>query len=73
MDPKQENALIFRALARARLGELDPAARDIDQALALNAKSAQGLTARGEIWRLKGDADRAVRNFDEAIRLNPNQ
>ena len=35
-------------------------------------KSAEGLSARGNAYLMKGQIDRAIADYSEAIRLNPN-
>jgi len=52
--------------------KIDQAMRDFDGCLILTASS-EALTLRGFAWKRKGDKDRALADFTEAIRLNPKE
>jgi tetratricopeptide (TPR) repeat protein len=64
-------ALIARAGAYDRTGQLDRAIADDDVALRLDPTLADVFNARGELWYRKGDRPRALADFGAAIRLNP--
>jgi tetratricopeptide (TPR) repeat protein len=64
-------ALIARARAYDRKQMIEHAIGDYDTALRLDRTLADIFNARGELWRNKGDRLRALRDFDAAIKLNP--
>jgi tetratricopeptide (TPR) repeat protein len=66
-------ASIARAGAYDRQDLIDRAIDDYGMALRLDPTMADIYTARGELWRRKGDRPRALQDFAAAIRLNPNQ
>lgn len=55
------------------LNEKNPEEADklIDEALARDPRSAETLQVKGELLRVRGDLDAAVRLFDEALRIDP--
>ena len=44
---------------------------DFNEALRLDPKNAWGFAARGNLYKSKGDFDRALTDLNEAIRLDP--
>jgi len=64
-------ALIARAAAYERKGEIDRAIGDYDLTLRLDPTLADFFNARGELWRRKGERPRALADFSAALRLNP--
>jgi tetratricopeptide (TPR) repeat protein len=64
-------ALIARAAAYDRKGQLDRAIGDDDAVLRLDPTLADIFNARGELWRKKGDRPHALADFAAAIKLNP--
>jgi tetratricopeptide (TPR) repeat protein len=64
-------ALIARAGAYGRNGQIDRAIGDYDTALRLDPALSDIFNARGELWRRKGDRPRALADFGAAIKLNP--
>jgi tetratricopeptide (TPR) repeat protein len=66
-------ALIARAGAYDRKELIDRAIDDYGMALRLDPALAEIYTARGELWRRKGDRPRALQDFATALRLDPNQ
>ena len=50
----------------------DRAIADLDRGLQL-APASEALTIRGFAWKRKGDKEKAMADFDEAIRLNPRE
>ena len=64
-------ALIARAAAYERKGEIDRAIADDDIALRLDPSLVDVLNARGERFRKKGDRVHALSDFGNAVRLNP--
>jgi tetratricopeptide (TPR) repeat protein len=65
-------ALIARAAAFDRKGQIDRAIGDYDTVLRLDSSLADSFNARGELWRRKGDRPRALADFAAAIKLSPN-
>ncbi len=59
-----------RALARFRMGRLEEASADFDEAIAAD-RDAKYLTGRGAVWLARGDVAKAVNDHTEAIELNP--
>jgi tetratricopeptide (TPR) repeat protein len=57
--------------AHYHLGELDAAARQYDQALALDPHLAAAHYDRGEIALAQGDLERAQEHFQAVVRLRP--
>jgi tetratricopeptide (TPR) repeat protein len=64
-------ALIARAGAYDRRGQIDRAISDYDTVLRLDPRLADIFNARGELWRRKGDRRRALADFAAAIKLDP--
>uniref|UniRef100_E6VD73 TPR repeat-containing protein n=1 Tax=Rhodopseudomonas palustris (strain DX-1) TaxID=652103 RepID=E6VD73_RHOPX len=64
-------ALLARAAAHARIGQVDRAIADYDDALRVDPKQPDALNARGELWRGKGDARKALTDFAAALKLRP--
>ena len=65
-------ALIARAAAYDRKGEIDRAIADDDMALRLEPTLAEVFNSRGELFRKKGDRVHALSDFGAAVRLDPN-
>ena len=49
----------------------DPAIKELDQKIQLNANDAAAYYKRGQLYAQHGDFARAVKDFDEVIRLEP--
>lgn len=64
-------ALLARAAAHARIGQVDRAIADYDDALRVDPKQPDALNARGELWRGKGDTRKALADFAAALKLKP--
>jgi tetratricopeptide (TPR) repeat protein len=71
LDPSNAFALILRAGAYIRKGELDHALADLTEGRRLIPRDSTVSNAFGNYYFAKGDYDRAVAEFDEALRLNP--
>lgn len=75
--PQDAVALLARGKLRFERAVLDAdkidlAMVDLDRSLKLTPSS-EALTIRGFAWKRKGDKDKAMADFDEAIRLNPKE
>jgi tetratricopeptide (TPR) repeat protein len=66
-------ALIARAGVFSRRDQIDQAIADYDSVLRFDATLADIYSARGELWRKKGDRPKALQDFGAAIKLNPDQ
>ena len=64
-------ALIARASAYTRKDMVDSAIDDYGTTLRLDPALADIYNARGELWRKKGDRPKALRDFEAALKLNP--
>ncbi len=70
--PDRIKALLARATAYERGQQIDRAISDYDMVLRLDSRLADVFNARGELWRKKGDRPRALADFGQAVKLNPN-
>ena len=64
----------MRGNAYVRMGDLDSANADFNQAIALNpnnSKKAEAYNGRGNVYRNKGEFDRAIADFNQAIAFDP--
>lgn len=69
MDPR---VLIVRGLSKSKLDRWEPAIKDYDQAIELGAtKDLQPQMLRGVAYLHLGKLGRALRDFDEALRITP--
>jgi tetratricopeptide (TPR) repeat protein len=64
-------ALIARAAAYIRKDMIDRAIDDYGTVLQLDPTLADIYNARGELWRKKGDRPKALKDFEAALKLNP--
>lgn len=71
LDPRNDGALVNRGIAYRRIGDLDRAIRDYNEAIRLNSRAADAFNNRGNAYRARNDFERARCDYDEAIRLNP--
>jgi tetratricopeptide (TPR) repeat protein len=70
LDPQIAEAYAYRA--RAYVGDNnDQALSDANMAIQLNSQLAMGYFARGNVYINKEDYDRAIADYNEAIRLDP--
>ena len=69
----QASAYYNRGIAYHDKKDLDPALRDLNQALSLKADFAGALNSRGNVYSdLRASTDRAIADYNEAMRLDPN-
>ena len=71
LDPTNDGAFVNRGIAYRRLGDLQHALRDYDQAIRLNPQAADAFNNRGNTYRALAELDKAISDYNEAIRLNP--
>jgi len=60
---------LARLLTAAKPAEAE---KMIDEAIAANPRSADALQVKGEMLRIRGDQDGAMRLFNEALKIDPN-
>jgi len=70
-NPRNDGAFVNRGIAYRRLGDMDRAIRDYDEAIRVNPRAADAFNNRGNAFRALDEHDRAMRDYDEAIRLDP--
>lgn len=72
IEDNSQKATAFLARGKVRFDgrDLDKAIADLDQSLAL-APSSEAQTIRAYAWKQKGDKEKAMAGFNEAIRLDP--
>jgi tetratricopeptide (TPR) repeat protein len=71
LDPQNDGAFVNRGIAYRRIGDVERAIRDYDEAIRLNPRAADAFNNRGNAFRARNDFARAIRDYDEAIRLDP--
>lgn len=68
---KDGNSLLQRGLAYAKLGEIDKAISDLQEASAWKSDEAMTKYNLGRLKLIKGDSKGAIADLTEAIRVNP--
>ena len=71
LDPHNDGAFVNRGIAYRRVGDLERAIRDYDDAIRLNPRAKDAFNNRGNAFRARDELDRAMHDYDEAIRLDP--
>ena len=71
LDPHNDGAFVNRGIAYRRIGEIDRAISDYDEAIRLNPRAADAFNNRGNAFRARDELERAMSDYDEAIRLDP--
>lgn len=71
VDPRHSSCLNLQALALLRLGEKDNADSAISSALSQNPEDAVTHANQGWICLGRGDHEKALTHFKEALRINP--
>ena len=64
-------ACYYRAVALQETGYVDGAIAGYGEAIALDASRASAYFARGNAWEGKKDFDKAIADYDQAMRLDP--
>ena len=64
-------AYLNRCLAQYDKRAWDEALSDCSKAIEIDPKVAQAFIKRGFVWQAKGENDKAIADYDEAIRLDP--
>jgi len=70
-DPHNDGAFVNRGIAYRRVGDVERAIDDYDEAIRLNPRAADAFNNRGNAFRTRDELPRALRDYDEAIRLDP--
>src|SRR6266545_3083417 len=70
-EPKTAEQFLTRAQRRYHAGRLDAAASDASAALNQDAKLAEALALRGRVFLAKNDAQTALGDLNEAVKLAP--
>jgi tetratricopeptide (TPR) repeat protein len=65
--------MLDRAMELARAGRIDEAIKGLSEAICVNPRLWQAFQYRGELYLLQRDAERALADFNEAIRLAPDE
>ncbi len=71
IDANSWNAYLQRGIAQQNLKLFDPALDDFQKALLLKPDLLEARTARGEIFRQKGDLPHAIEELNKVIELKP--
>lgn len=71
LDPHNDGAFVNRGIAYRRIGNINRAITDYDEAIRLNPEASDAFNNRGNAFRALDDLERAMRDYDEAIRLDP--
>jgi hypothetical protein len=71
LEPNNSVALGMRAGVRAQLKDFDGALADSDAAMANGQRTAAMFAARGGFHRAQGDCARAITEYEEALKLDP--
>ena len=66
-------AYVGRGRVNLETGQLDSALKDLDQAIGINVAVPGGYYWRAQIWRRKGDTERALDDFSRAVTQTPTQ
>jgi tetratricopeptide (TPR) repeat protein len=70
-NPRNDGAYVNRGIAYRRLGDIDRAIHDYDQAIRVNPRAADAFNNRGNAFRARDEHGLAMHDYDEAIRLDP--
>lgn len=70
-DSEHKKAHYYRALARVRLHEVEPALRDVNRLLDLDPQSVDGLQLKGDLLHWLGKYDAAREHYDHVLEVKP--
>ncbi|MFI5360870.1 MAG: tetratricopeptide repeat protein [Elusimicrobiota bacterium] len=74
LDPRSDNAYLWRGKIRLTLGQLEAAGRDLSRTIRLSSMNLQkAYSLRGEVKLKSGDFRGALRDFDRAYPVSPAQ
>lgn len=68
---RRASALILRGRIRAEQSQFARALADFGRALRINGRNAEAYAARGFLYQLRGSYDIAVRDYDQALAIEP--
>lgn len=71
LDPRNDGSFVNRGIAYRRVGAIELALEDYEEAIHLNPDAADAFNNRGNALRAKEEFDLAIRDYNEAIRLDP--
>ena len=63
LDPRNDGAFVNRGIAYRRIGDLDRAIKDYDEAIRLNPRAADAFNNRGNAFRTRDEFERALRRL----------
>jgi len=72
LEPANGVALAMRSSVRAQLKDIDGSLADSDAAIAQGIHTAPMHSSRGAMFRSRGNCERAIVEFEEALRIDPN-
>jgi Flp pilus assembly protein TadD len=72
LEPTNGVALAMRAAVRAQLKDVDGSLADSEAAIAQGIRTATMYANRGAMLRSKGNCERAIVEYDEALKIDPN-
>ncbi len=72
LQPKYSTAHYYRSVAHTKLEQYDKAFSDIEKAIGESSEIFAYYNQRGLIYLLKKEYKKAIENFDESIKLEPN-
>ena len=72
IEPRNGVALAMRSSLRAQVKDIDGSLADSEAAIAVGQRSAPMYASRGAMFRSKGNCERAIVEFEEALKIDPN-
>jgi tetratricopeptide (TPR) repeat protein len=71
-NPKSGEALVMRGICYVAKNDLDRALASFDGAVAVDPMNPMGYMERSNLYSRRGDRNKQERDYQEALRLNPN-